>query len=229
MVGRKALASLLVVVSVHPAWGSTDIVGTVGVSRAATLGRSTLLPGSTLFSGDAIEVAPRGNASIALAGRGTVYVAGDSKIVLSKAGNRVQFELIRGSAAFRFLANTLDARLADAAIRAGGSGPASGILTIRDPKSALLVAQEGELVLTTSHDANAVTLRAGEGLELSLVQDAAQSASPAPRKSAPIKWVLITGAVSAAIVTAVALFRNQNDKNLTFQDKRNEVSPFRFP
>jgi len=229
MHGRGTLACLLVILSVHPAWGSPEIVSSVGMSRAATLGRSPVLPGSTLFSGDAIEVGPQGLASIALGGSGSVYVAADSKILLSKAGNRIQFELVRGTAAFRFPAKTLDARLADATIRAGGTGPASGILTMPNAHSARIAAQEGKLVLTTSHDANSVTLHAGEALELTLVQETPQAPSPGERKRkiTPPIWVLIGGSIAAGIVTAVAL--ELNSQKLTAQEVRNEISPFRLP
>jgi hypothetical protein len=227
MEGRKALACLLVILSVQCAWGDTEIVGIVGISRAASLGRSPVLPGSTLFSGDAIEVGPQGIASIALAGSGSVYVAGDSKILLSKAGNRIQFELVRGTVAFRFPAKTLDARLADATIQAAGSGPASGILTMPNVRIARIAAQEGELLLTTSHDANGVTLHAGEALELALVPEAPNAPSTAARKTFPVR-VLIVGSIGAGIVTAVALALNRHQK-LSSQEVAREISPFRFP
>lgn len=228
MIGRQALAALLIIALAHPAWGNPEIVGTVGVSRAAAVRGIALLPGSTVFSGDAIRVGPDGNVRIALADGGAVYVDGDSQILLSKADNRLRFELVQGSAAFRFSGKASEARLADATIRPGGSGRASGVLVIRDAKSAMIAAQEGELVLTTSHDANAVTLHAGEGVELSLVPDEPQAPSPQPPKRRR-KRALIIWFVSAAVVTAVALPRNPNDNSLNFQDKRTEVSPFRFP
>lgn len=230
MIGRPALASLLILLLAGPSWGNPDIVGTVGMSRAATVRGIALLPGSTVFSGDAIQVGPDGNVWLALADGGAVYVAGDSRILLSKADNRLQFELVQGSAAFRFSGHASEARLADAKIRPGGSGRASGILVVPDAKSAVIAAQEGELVLTTSHDGKTVTLHAGEAIEVALAPEQQQAPGPAPAKAALSgKQVLILSAVTAAVATAVALYRSKHDKNLTFNDKRNEVSPFRFP
>ena len=78
MFARQVLALLLVLLLAFPAWGDPNIVGSVASSQSATVRGTNLTPGSTIFSGDTIEVGAHGSAWITLPGGAQVQVAENS-------------------------------------------------------------------------------------------------------------------------------------------------------
>lgn len=229
MFARQVLAALLVVLLAFPAWSNPGIVGTASASKAATVRGAALQPGSTLFSGDTIDVGPQGGAWIALEGGSGMQVAANSQVHLATAGDATQFEIGRGRVTFRIRENSLQARLADATIRASGRGPAVGVISL-DGRKAFVAAEKGELLVATAASAKSVILHEGEGVEMTLEPaPAPQFGSGASAKTLSGKWVVLLGAVVAGIIIAVAVARNRAETKLTDQEKKNEVSPFRFP
>lgn len=229
MFARRALVLLLILLLACPAWSNPGIVGTAAASRAATVRGNALLPGSTIFSGDTIEVAAKGSASIAVNGGAQVRVGPGSQVRLSREKETALLEIGRGSAAFRVTQSTpFEARLADATIRGTGKEPAVGVVLMRDAKTALIAAEKGELVVSTAYEGKSVTLKEGEGVEVTLAP-APQGGGGTAATTLAGKWVAILGTVVVGAVLAVALIRSATDNGLTDPQKRNEVSPFRFP
>src|SRR5882672_5969501 len=98
---RKMLVGILTTVMISPAWGGAKPLGSVTSSSDATVRDMKLTPGSTIFIGDVISVAPRGGARIALKGGAQAEVLGDSAVRLTMAENKIQMVVDQGSASFR--------------------------------------------------------------------------------------------------------------------------------
>ncbi len=235
MIPRQLLASVLAVLMASPAWAATSpIVGTAGPSQAASVRGTGLLPGTTLFSGDTVDVGARGDAALSF-GRGSmVRLSEETTLRLEKVDNRVAIELVRGRVAFRSSEQLpIEAHLADANIRSANGLAAVGVMAFRTPKQVVITAERGNLLISTAHDAKSVSLREGESVEMRLQsQDTQQGGGDnrAAGASAPglthRKWLLIAIASSAAVLLAGI---DPDFLNLSDSDKQNLVSPFQFP
>jgi hypothetical protein len=236
MIVRQLLASVLVGLLAAPAWAATNpVVGTAGPSQAATLRGAGLLPGTTLFSGDTVDVGARGGAALSF-GRGSmVRLSEETTLRLEKGDNRVAFELLRGRVAFRSSEQLpVEAHLADANIHSANGLAAVGVLAFRTPKLVVVSAEKGSLLISTAHDAKSISLREGESVEMRLeAQDTEKGGGGDSRlagTSAPglthRQWLIVAIASSAAVL----LFSIDPDfLNLSDSDKKNLVSPFQFP
>jgi len=232
MFPRQALAAFLTVLLACPAWTNPNVVGTAAASKGATVRGSTLLPGSTIFSGDTIATGQTGSASISLTGGAQVRVGSESRIRLTRKDEKALLELTRGRAAFRVSnASPFEARFADATLRPAGGDTAVAFINMTGERTALIAAEKGSWVVSTAHDAKSVTLRENEGVEVTLAPapPAPQAGGASGASSLSGTWIAILGVIVAGIVTGVAVFRNSDETNLSDTDKRNEVSPFRFP
>ena len=236
MFSRQLLAVLLVLMLAFPAWASPNIAGNVSSSESATVRGTNLTPGSTILSGDAIDVGARGSAQIMLVGGAQLRMHEDSQVRLTRTADIIQLSVQRGVASFRTAGNSsLEALLADATIRSADGLPAVGIISVRSPQSAMIAAEKGTLLITTAHDSKSVTLHEGDAAEVTLVPEKAKDrdkdkgggAVPAGATSAA-RVVLIAIIVGGAI-TAAALLLGRGETQLTTQQKCNSVSPFRCP
>ncbi len=235
MIARQLLASVLAGFLAAPAWCATNpVVGTAGPSEAATVRGAGLIPGTTLFSGDIVEVGARGDAALSF-GRGSMArLSAETTLRLEKGDSRVAFELLRGRVAFRSSEQLpVEARLADASIRSANGLAAVGVVAFRSPKVVVIWAQKGSLLVSTAHDARNVSLREGESLEMRLQpQDNKQGGgdSRAAGASAPGlshgQVVLIAIAAGGAAIGAGFAVR---ELVLSDSSKTNLVSPFQFP
>lgn len=230
MVARQLLVILLSCLLAFPAWANANVVGTTGASRAANIRGAALLPGTTIFSGDTVEVGPGGSAFFSLVGGGQFHLAANSLARVGRIGDAIQLEVGRGRASFRTSEKTkIEARLADATIRSTGSKPVIGVIAFLSPTKAVVGAEKGEIVVTTAHDGKTMTLKDGEGVEVVL--------APAPATANPQAQVAalgLTGVQIAILAVAVALVTvgvgsalSSAEPNLTDQQRTNAVSPFR--
>ncbi len=234
MFSRQLLAFLLVLMLAFPAWTSPNIVGNVSSSESATVRGTNLTPGSTILSGDAIDVGARGSAQILLVGGAQLRMLEDSQVRVTRTTDVIQVSVQRGVASFRTAENSsVEALLADATIRSADRLPAVGIISVRSPQSAMIAAEKGTLLITTTHDSKSVTLHEGDAAEVTLVPERAKDkdkgggAVPAGATSAA-RVVLIAIIVGGAI-TAAALLLGRGETQLTTLQKCNSVSPFRCP
>jgi hypothetical protein len=98
MNAQKATVVTLILLLVVPVWASPISLGSVSRSRAATVRGTILVPGSTIFSGDTIEVGDQGSVWIALRGGGQVHVLQNSSVRLIKTTDSIQLTIDRGRA-----------------------------------------------------------------------------------------------------------------------------------
>jgi hypothetical protein len=224
---RQLLATLLLLAFVNPGWTTPELLGTVLRGESATVRGTTLIPGTSIFSGDTIEVALPGSASIALVGGGVVLVASQSKVRLAKEAGRIQLELKEGRAWFCVSEKTLievQGRLADAVIQSDPGLPAVAVLEMLSPTSAIITVVKGRLVVSTAHDAKSVTLREGQCVELAFAP-----AIPQAGLELPGARVAILSAVVTTLTSVIAARLNEDLRHLSDIEKKNAVSPFRLP
>ncbi len=229
MLLRESLAALMALVLAHPAWGNANIVGNVASSESVSVLGATLTPGSTIFSGDTLEVGERGAARITLTGGAQVQLAENSLVRLTRTEKRVQVAIERGRATFRTTEDApVEALLGDATIRSASGAPAVAVVYVRTPQYALIAADKGTLEIRTAHDGRAVNLREGEGMEVMLAAVAPAASSTSHGSAVPAGWsagkIVILGAIVAGVATAIAIAINRNEAR---QDNPClEVSPF---
>jgi hypothetical protein len=231
---KQALTLLLTSVLAHPAWGNPNVVGNISTSKATAVRGTSVTPGSTIFSGDTIEVGPQGSAWIILTGGAQVQVDENSQVRLTKLTDRIQLTIDRGTASFRTVEQSpVEALLGDATIRSANSWPAVGIVSVRNAQSAMIAAQKGALLITTAHDSGSVTLREGETGEVTLIPETDEERK---KKGGVIPAGSLTAGMTAkvtvilvALTTTIGFIRGHYDPSHTVTQNCNAVSPFRCP
>ncbi len=177
---KRVLAVILLLLLAFPAWGGPSVVGSVASSQSATVRGNRLAPGSTIHSGDTIEVGAQGSAWIALLGGAQVQLGEKSQARLTKTTEKMQLTIDRGLASFRTVEKSeFEALLADATIRSANGRPALGIISVRSPQLAVIAAKRGALLISTAHDLKSLTLEEGQGVDVTLIPGATTSQSTA--------------------------------------------------
>ena len=155
MIVRRGLAVLLIAILAVPAAASptkdspaaSSPIGTFSYCDSANVGGAGALAGTTVFSGDLIEVGPHGSAGILLNGGLQVRVSPASRLRLKEltgAKNEVEMEMFTGAAQFRSSETALVVgRLADATVRAKGAKPAVVIISALNRQRAIICAEKG--------------------------------------------------------------------------------------
>ncbi len=178
MLTKRVLAVILLLLLAFPAWGGPSVVGSVASSQSATVRGTRLAPGSTILSGDAIEVGAQGSAWIALLGGAEVQLGEKSQARLTKTTEKIQLTIDRGLASFRTVEKSeFEALLADATIRSANGRPALGIISVRSPQLAVIAAKRGALLISTAHDLKSLTLEEGQGVDVTLIPGATTTSS----------------------------------------------------
>ena len=228
MYSRKLLACLLVLLLAFPAWANPTVVGSVVRSQAASVQGVRLATGSTLYSGDTIHVDAGGAARIALPDGALIQLTENSLVQLARNDATTQLIVDRGSLAFRSTEKSpVEALLGDATIRSADDNLAVGIIQMRGPDAAVIMAVQGRLSVRLAHDGSSTTIREGEGLEVGLVADTAEAQSdPAPAGRSRRRRVILLAIILTGAMTAIALLLANQEPDL---NNCNAVSPFRCP
>ena len=232
---RQAIAATFILLLAFPLWGRPKPIGHVASCHAATVRGASLTPGSTVFSGDSIEVADQGEASVALAGGSQVHLGENSRVCFTKTAEAVRVTVERGGMSFRTGDKAfVEALLGDLTIHPVNGAVTVATIQVRNPQSALIAAEQGTLLLRTSRGSRSLTLRPGEGVEVTLIPgNAAEStrngcsADPPPPGSWTAGTVAVVGVTLAGVTTAVGLLLRRKGRRLSDQDACNAVSPFR--
>jgi len=228
MFSRRLLAGLLVLLLAIPAWANPTVVGSVVRSQAASVQGVRLATGSTLYSGDTIHVDAGGAARIALYDGALIQLAENSQVQLARNEAFTQLLVDHGSLAFRSTEKSpVEALLGDATIRSADDNLAVGIIQMRGPDAAVIMAVQGRLSIQLAHDGSLTTLREGEGMEVRLVADTAEAQSgPAPAGRSRRRRVILLAVILAGVATAIPLVLANQEPEL---NNCNAVSPFRCP
>jgi len=226
MVARQVLASVLALLLVVPAWADPGVIGVATNSQFATISGNELVPGMAVLSSETIAVGPRGGVWIALAGGGQLHVGASSELRLSQASGKIEMDLLRGNAAFRFSEEPVDGRLADTTFRSASNQRALAVLDLLDSKSAVLAVVRGALVINMARGSQSLTLHEGENLKLALGPAGPQSRSRNGGGHS-LPGILVTAFVIGGVATAMGFLLGQSENQLSATDKANAIKPFR--
>ena len=226
MVNRQILACILVFLLACPAFSNPNFIGRAVSSKDARVRGAELSAGTPIVSGDRVDVGENGRARINLADGGMMRLDANTQIRLTRTAEKIEFELTKGRAAFRFPGRPMQARLADAVIASANGQEAVGLIDMLSPTKALIASVKGELRVTPSATAKSVTLREGESVEVTL---SASPAAPPPAAGTSHATVIALGTVVAGALTAVLIAFAKGQDKPNDQQRRNAVSPFRVP
>ncbi len=98
MYTSKTMAVALVLLFSAIARAKSIPIGIVSSCKAAAIRGTNLVPGTTIFSGDTIDVGAQGNVWIAVQGGGQVQVFENSTVLLTKSPDSIQVRVDRGQA-----------------------------------------------------------------------------------------------------------------------------------
>jgi hypothetical protein len=231
MQARRVVALLLVSLIAIPGYGNPAVVGVVQGSTAAMVRGADLVQGTTVYSGDVVEVGSNGNAQIAFAGASQVMVLENSRVeLLSSSGKQpVRVNVEDGYAKFRSTAAApVVATLGDATVRTANAD-GIGTVHITNPHSALISAVKGSLLVSTAASPTVTTVPEGMALTVQIVNDTGASqaggqSSGSTKTAAPddndhkgrkiLVGVIIVGA-ALAIGLALASGGNGNSPSLS--------------
>jgi ferric-dicitrate binding protein FerR (iron transport regulator) len=207
MPASKATAVLVVLFLAFPVLANqppVPVIGNVTDCQSASLLGAPLRVGSTIFTGDSVQVNSGGEVRIALPGGGQIQIFEKSVVRFVKSGEKVEFGLDQGRAGFRSPANSSAvARIADATIQAI-QGPATGLVEIRSDNFAYIAATKGTLEIRTEHDNSTLVLAEGIAATIPIEQEPAGESGD-KNKSAGVwgkgRILLVTAAVLGAIVS----------------------------
>ncbi len=101
---------LLGLVAVGPAFAGSAVIGSVAGSMNATVGGQALLPNTTLFSGDSLQVKD-GVAVVALGNSGRMVLGRDTVASFLRESNEVTLLLGQGNVSVFHAANTAPVRV----------------------------------------------------------------------------------------------------------------------
>ena len=214
---RRTLAIFCMMLIAAPGWAAPSAVGTVQSSAAATLRGNSLMPGTSVFGGDTIEVGLRGNAWIAFASGSQLVLTANSKVAIlpGTEAQPVGFEVLQGLARFRSSEKTpVTALLADATIRPK-SGSGVGFVNVLSPTAALIGAEKGDLVVTTSHDNGTMTIPAGRTMEVRMEQDQTPPDAVHNNKKKIILVGIAIAAIGAGVGAALTLSESSHGKPIS--------------
>ncbi len=165
---RQLTAAFLIAFMASPAWTQAQVAGTIVASQSATTRDAPLLPGSTVFSGEAVAVGQSGRAQIALSGGGRIEVLADSTVLLARNSAGVDFTLQRGAVSFMGApAGAIETIWGDATIRPADPA-AVGLIHLESSDAITLAAIKGRLTISTAHDAKSVDVPEGSAVRIAL-------------------------------------------------------------
>jgi hypothetical protein len=220
---RKALSVLVIGLMTVPAWAlPSSAVGTVEGSAAATVRGAALVSGTTLYSGDTVEVGARGNALISLAQGAQLALSADSQASIQKNGasDPVRVVVERGFAKFRRTQGApVEAMLGNATVQTAGA-EGVGFIHIVDANKAMIGAVKGNILVTIGDHTTTVP----EGAALAVSPDGQSNQGSGGQQPGHVKtWekILIGGLIiGGAIAAAVALNQSEPTQNP-------DLSPFK--
>jgi hypothetical protein len=223
MIIKQLLTIFLAFLMAVPSWASSAAVGTVQGGEAATVHGLSMVPGTTLFDGDTIAVGPRGSALIAFLGGAQLVLAADSEVELLKEADTqpIQVDVSQGLARFRSTEKTpVEALLYDATVRPAKGGDGVGFIRILSPTSALIGSEKGEMLVTTAHDGNSMTIPEGMATTVGLAPEKGEGRRFGRRRHGAL--VILMGALIVGTVAGVATAINLNEPHT-----QPSISPFK--
>lgn len=223
---RQLLAITIAALLASPLWaasGASNILGTVTNSEFATVAGASLANGTNIYDGDVISTADHGGAWVMFPGGAGILLGENSEAQIRResASGPIIFDIAQGEVKFRSTDKTLvNGFLYDATISPADSPTASGYVEFTSPTSAIIGAENGNLLVTTSHDGGSKVIPAGSMMEVHMIpsQQEPDQNRTAKRRTG---LIVILGAIMIGAITVLAIVLNHHEKK--------HVSPSSFP
>lgn len=223
---RQFIVVILIPLFAVPMWGAsenTSVVGTVANSAFATVSGSRLADGTNIYDGDVISTADRGQAWVMLPGGAGILLGENTQAQIrkdSRAGP-IDFDIAQGAVKFRSSDKTLvQGFLYDATIAPANSPSASGYVEFTSPTSAIIGAESGSLLVTTSHDGGSRLIPAGSMMEVHMIPSPDQGPNQNRTAKRRTGLIVLLGIVMIGVITVLAIVLNHHERH---------VSPSSFP
>ncbi|MGB6483193.1 MAG: hypothetical protein WBE86_06870 [Candidatus Acidiferrales bacterium] len=224
---RQLIVATVVALLAVPMWaapGAPRIVGTVANTQFATIAGASLADGTNIYDGDAISTADRGSAWVMLPGGGGILLGQNTELQIRKdlATGPIDFDIAQGEVRFRSTDKTpVQGLLYDATISPADSPTASGYVEFTSPTSAIIGAENGNLLVTTSHDGASRVIPAGSMMEVHMIpsQDQDQNQNRTAKRRTGL--IVLLGIAVVGTVAVLAIVLNHHEKK--------NVSPSSFP
>lgn len=222
---RQLVAVIIIPLVAVPMWGATEngnILGTVTNTQFATVAGVSLVDGTNVYDGDVISTADRGGAWVTLPGGAGILLGQDSEAQIRRESPNgpIIFDIAQGEVRFRSTEKTLvDGYLYDATIAPQGSATASGYIEYTSPTSAIIGAESGNLLVSTSHDGASKVIPAGAIMEVRMVPDQDQNQNRTAKRRKGL--IVLLGIILIGALTILAIILNHHE--------RKHVSPSSFP
>jgi ferric-dicitrate binding protein FerR (iron transport regulator) len=152
-----------------PAMGRTaDVVGKVVNSSNATLEGDRLLPNSTIFSGDAIDVAEGGSVLVSFSSTGRAVLTSATRVRFNGARGNLVAQLVSGTLAVeRQDRDALVVKTSTYNIEPQGNGKAEFVVASFPNKRTTVETQHGNVLITETQSGERYTLAEGLLAEIS--------------------------------------------------------------
>jgi hypothetical protein len=222
----QLVAVIVVPLLAVPMWGASEnaaVIGTVANSAFATVAGSNLADGTNIYDGDVISTADRGGAWVMLPGGAGILLGQNTEAQIRKDSptGPIDFDIAQGEVKFRSTDKTMvQGFLYDATITPANSPTASGYVEFTSPTSAIIGAESGNLLVTTSHDGGSRFIPAGSMMEVHMIpsQDQGNQNRTAKRRTG---LIVLLGIVMIGTATVIAIVLNHHE--------RKHVSASSFP
>lgn len=222
---RQLVAVIVIPLLAVPMWGASpasSVLGTVTNTQFATVAGVSLTDGTNVYNGDVISTADKGGAWVNLAGGGGILLGQDSEAQIRRESPNgpIIFDIAQGEVRFRSTDKTMvNGYLYDATIAPTDSPTASGYIEYTSPTSAIIGAESGNLLVTTSHDGASKVIPAGAIMEVRMVPDQNQDQNRTAKRRRGL--IVLLGIVLIGALTVLAIILNHHE--------RKHVSPSSFP
>lgn len=213
---RRALALSLSPLLAIPVCAGVAVIGTVQISKVATLHGASLVNGSTICDGDTINVASGGSAWVSLPGGAAVLVGQSSEVVFRKSTDAgAEIEVESGQAKFRSSSTSpVRAILGDATIESVKGG-GTGYITMYGQTSAIIGAEKGDIVVTLARDNSSRTIHEGSAIAVRLAPDPQQGNNSVVPGMRGKRRILFWGAVIVGSATVIGIILNDDEKKVS--------------
>lgn len=224
---RQLIVVVLIPLFAVPMWGASEnaaVIGTVANSAFATIAGSNLADGTNIYDGDVISTADRGGAWVMLSGGAGILLGQNTEAQIRKDSptGPIDFDIAQGEVKFHSTdKTTVQGFLYDATVSPANSPTASGYIEFTSPTSAIIGAESGNLLVTTSHDGGSRMIPAGSMMEVHMIpsQDQQQNQNRTAKRRTGL--IVILGLVLVGTATVIAIVLNHHE--------RKHVSPSSFP
>lgn len=222
---RQLVAVIVIPLLAVPMWGATgnpNILGTVTNTQFASVAGTSLVDGTNVYDGDVISTADRGGAWVTLPCGAGILLGQDSEAQIRRESPNgpIIFDLAQGEVRFRSTDKTpVNGYLYDATIAPADSPTASGYIEYTSATSAIIGAESGNLLVTTSHDGASKVIPAGAIMEVRMVPDQNQDQNRTAKRRKGL--IVLLGIILIGALTVLAIILNHHE--------RKHVSPSSFP